>query len=148
MTPRDRRRRDGRRTSLTRATRHCLRPSSARPAVAFCAKGPVCRYCHAARGRDLSITSLRHVPRRLVAETWKRPPQLMDSFARGRAKGGGETHYACILCARVATPRCKLGITASHSDRVREKFRMRDVGARVLSTAEFAASLHPRGASL
>lgn len=28
--------------------------------MAFYAKGPVCRYCHAARGCNLSITSLRH----------------------------------------------------------------------------------------
>jgi len=55
---RRRRRRDG--VSLTRGPAIvCGLVLPIRP-MAFYAKGPVCRYCHAARGRNLSITSLRH----------------------------------------------------------------------------------------
>lgn len=48
---------------------HCLRPSSAHPPTAFHAKGPapplslfVSVDTSTPRGRNLSITSLRHVP--------------------------------------------------------------------------------------
>lgn len=80
--------------------------------MAFYAKGPVCRYCHVARGRNLSITSLRHSrPGRLVAETWGTAGvQLMDSFSRGRARGVIMHAYY----ARVASVlEMRLGNTAS-----------------------------------
>lgn len=62
---------DGCVASLTRGRGHCLRPSSAHPPTAFHAKGPalplplslsVSVDTSIPRGRNLSITSLRHVP--------------------------------------------------------------------------------------
>lgn len=65
--------------------------------MAFYAKGPVCRYCHAGTWTQFKYYLITSRSRRLVAETWKRLAQLMDSFAR--AYGGGEREDA--LCMHI-----------------------------------------------
>lgn len=100
---RSRRRRDGV-SSLTRGTAIvCGLVLPVRP-IAFYAKGPVCRYCHTARGRNLSITSLRHsTPDASLRKLGKRLARLMDSYlARTRRDGGGGA-----LCMHIMREGCK-----------------------------------------
>lgn len=111
----------GRRLVVNERHRHCLRPSSARPTDGFlCQRSCLSILSHGTwtQFKYYLITSL--YPRRLVAETWKRLAQLMDSYSRGRRGTGEEAHYACILCARVASVLEMRPGNSVHSGRARK----------------------------
>jgi len=80
--------------------RHCLRPSSARPTGGFlCQRSCLSILSAGARGRDISITSLRHSDRGRGNLETAAPANGQFTLAPG--EGGGRPvcageHYACM----------------------------------------------------